>query len=398
MRVLFLSQYPVEEARHGGQLRLRGLMEAYRSAGHEVSLAGVLGGTGYPESPGFVPHPAGPLTSPKYGGQGNEDLGIGRLLADDPSYYDKLVKKINVIPDVIHVEQPWLFAFAKTYANSVKGQKAIRLVYGSQNIEFVLKREILAAANHPETESLTEAVRQLELSAVREADAVICVSQSDMAWVREHTDVPVHLASNGISASHAGTREIEAANQLTQKHQFALFCGSAHQPNVNGFASMFGGGFGSLDYDQRLVIAGAAGYLINPHSVLQTSSKLTDNLVIAGMVSDECLAGLLATAHCMVLPLTQGGGTNLKTAEALWAGKHIVATTVAMRGFEAFIGTKGVVVEDSPAGFKRALRHAMQSPPLKLTDAEREARKVVLWEACLQQLPAFVENIVKRVT
>jgi glycosyltransferase involved in cell wall biosynthesis len=396
MRVLVLSQYPVEEARHGGQLRLRGLIEAYKSAGHDVALAGVLGGTGYPESVGFLPHPTGALAKPKYGGTGNEDLGIARLLSEGGDYYTKLVKKIEVIPDVIHVEQPWLFAFARMYAKSVHDQKVVKLIYGSQNVEFVLKREILAAANHPDTEELTEAVRQLELSAVREADAVICVSQSDVDWVKQHSDVPVQLASNGISPSRADSAGIEAANQLTQKHEFALFCGSAHQPNVNGFASMFGGGFGSLDYDQRLVIAGAAGYLINAHPVLQTSSKLTDNLIIAGMVSDECLAGLLATAHCIVLPITQGGGTNLKTAEALWAGKHIVATKVAMRGFEAFIGTPGITVEDSPGGFKRALRRAMQAPSLILSDSDREARKVVLWEACLQDLPAFVENIVGR--
>jgi hypothetical protein len=32
------------------------------------------------------------------------------------------------------------------------------------------------------------------------------------------------------------------------------------------------------------------------------------------------LEGLLDGAQCIVLPLTQGGGTNLKTAEALWSG------------------------------------------------------------------------------
>ena len=396
MRVLVLSQYPVEEARHGGQLRLRGLIDAYKSAGHEVALAGVLGGNGYPLSSGFVPHPEAALANGRYGGEGNEDYGIGQLLIEDQALYQQLEGKIANVPDVIHVEQPWLFAFAQKYAKSKQRDNVIKLVYGSQNIEFVLKREILTASKHPEVEHLTEAVKQLELTASRESDAVVCVSQNDLAWVNSQSRVPAHLAPNGISPWHASVDGIEAANALTHKRQFALFCGSAHQPNVNGFATLFAGGFASLDFDQRLVIAGAAGYLINQHPVMHTSSKLTDNLIIAGMVSDGCLAGLLETAHCIVLPLTQGGGTNLKTAEALWSGKHIVATSTAMRGFESFIGAQGVVVEDSPAGFKKALRQAMQSPPVLLTEAEREARKIVLWEACLKQLPAFVENIVKR--
>lgn len=114
---------------------------------------------------------------------------------------------------------------------------------------------------------------------------------------------------------------------------------------------------------------------------------------MAGVVSQPCLEGLLNGANCIVLPLTQGGGTNLKTAEALWAGKHIVATTVAMRGFERFIGARGVHLADDSATFKRALRVAMESEPLRLSEQEIDERRSVLWENCLDSLTVLIDNL-----
>lgn len=397
MRILFLSLYPVDDPKHGGQLRSQGLIDTYRRAGHQVRLAGILGSAGYPRSEGFVDYPGDHrFATAAFGGQGNEDYGISRLLVEDEALFAALVGQVQEVPDLIHVEQPWLFDFARKYVASVPGASAAKVIYGSQNIEYHLKGDILRAANHPDAERLTREVQALETRAMQQADGVLCVSRHDEEWARQVTSAPVHFAPNGISpwvVSDAGIRE---ANQLTQQRKIALFCGSAHQPNVNGFASMMAGGFGALDFDQRLVVAGAAGYLINQHEVLHRSSGLADHTIIAGMVSAPCLTGLLDTAHCLVLPLTQGGGTNLKTAEALWSGRHVVATSVAMRGFEAFHEAPGVTVADTPAAFKAALRAAMQAAPLVLSEPQQAARRVVLWEACLQALPSFVETIVAR--
>jgi glycosyltransferase involved in cell wall biosynthesis len=397
MRILFLSLYPIDDPKHGGQLRSQGLIAAYQRAGHDVALAGVLGSEGYAETDGFVSYPGDQrLSSSALGGRGNEDYGIAKLFAEDPDFFSALSKKIRVKPDVIHVEQPWLFDFARKYVQTLADGHDIKLIYGSQNIEYLLKKDILQSAAHPDWERLTQAVLELETRAMEQADGVLCVSRHDEEWVRNHTATPVQFAPNGISPWVSSDEAVSAANNVSQQKQFALFCGSAHQPNVNGFASLLGGGFGALDFDQRLVVAGAAGYLISQHEVLRKSPGLADRLITAGMVSSECLSGLLETAHCIILPLTLGGGTNLKTAEALWSGRHVVATSVAMRGFEAFIGAPGVVVEDTPEGFKKAIRTAMQAAPLMLTEQEQSARRVVLWDACLHALPSFVETIVAR--
>ena len=105
---------------------------------------------------------------------------------------------------------------------------------------------------------------------------------------------------------------------------------------------------------------------------------------------EQCLQGLLEIAHTVGLPITHGGGTNLKTAEALWAGKHVVATTTAFRGFESFRTSPGVLVADEPSKFLAALRTTMAQAPNNLPRAEREKRKSVLWTETLKPLISLV--------
>ncbi len=93
------------------------------------------------------------------------------------------------------------------------------------------------------------------------------------------------------------------------------------------------------------------------------------------------------------MPITQGGGTNLKTAEALWSGRHVVATTTAMRGFEVFIGQQGIHVTNNPAIFKQQLRKVMATSPLELNQLDHESRAIVLWGHCLKPLGSFITKI-----
>lgn len=146
---------------------------------------------------------------------------------------------------------------------------------------------------------------------------------------------------------------------------------------------------------QRLVIAGGAGPAIMQDPRLSESAKLSERVIAPGLVPQSCLNGLLEEAQCIVLPLTQGG-TNLKTAEALWSGKYVLATKVAMRGFEKYYGANGVFVIDEPDAFKRKLRELMQIPSLSLRLEERNLRKDLLWENSIGSLPEFIKNLKSR--
>lgn len=394
MKILILSTYPIETPRHGGQLRVRNLVNHYQEAGFSVEVAGVLGSDTYPVSKGFDTFPGSfALSSMMEHTFLMEDVAIGLLYASNDQYFSQLADRIENIPDIIQVEHPWLFGFAQRYIKE-RSEGGIKLLYSSHNIEYKLKASILSTYFLPEQVANSVAlVKKMETQAVKDAEGTLCVSENDRGWVAQQTSCQTVLAPNGVSSWKASEEGIDEANYITQQQKFVLFCGSAHPPNTTGFFELLGEGFGSLSHGEALVIAGSVGTAIESDPRVLKSARLAEDIVIAGQVSDTCLSGLLETAHCIILPITQGGGTNLKTAEAIWTGCHIVATPIAMRGFEPFIGSIGIHVVDNTMAFKQKIRDVMRAPPLKIDKKERVRRRIVLWEACLQPLNTFITRL-----
>lgn len=393
MKIVTLSTYPFDTPRHGGQHRLANIVAEYKRARHAVHSIGILGADHYAPSAGFLPYPTpGILGSYLDNTFLMEDWAIGRWAASDDGGYAALAALVPAGVDVLHVEQPWLFEFALRYA--AQGRRRVRIVYGSQNIEYRLKEEIVASYLGPKhARDCAERVQACELAALGAADLVCTVSQGDADWSRQHTKAPVVLAPNGVAARTCAPEDLTAANKLTGHRKYALYCASAHPPNIVGFYDLFGAGIGCLAPNERLVVAGSAGPAILSAPLARKTPGLTRHLACSGEISEGALSALLQLAHALVLPITHGGGTNLKTAEALWSGHHIVATSVAMRGFETFAKDRGVTVADDPVQFRTALRLAMAAPPLALTPAERDARRIVLWESCLRALVNHVNKL-----
>jgi glycosyltransferase involved in cell wall biosynthesis len=390
MNILILCTYPIATPRHGGQIRVRNIVDSYRAAGHSVDVVGVLGSEQYESEEGFLSFPKiDVLTSIIPNPFLMEDYALGCLFASNDAYYRRLCELIRMSPDVIHVEQPWLFGFAKRYiAETLLDTK---IVYGAQNIEWSLKQAIVSSYMGQDTaREYAEMIKVLELEATKGADQIACVSELDRDWLKSYTKAPIVLAPNGVNPWSVKEDGRHEARAITQGHRYALYCASAHPPNMTGYFDMFSGGFGSLKPDEKLVIAGGGGWAIAADVRVHESPKLAERIMIAGIVSQSCLEALIDDSHCIVLPLTQGGGTNLKTAEALWSGKHIVATSIAMRGFENFIGSPGVQVTNEPSDFKQKIRLAMALPGLILSNAEVEKRRSVLWSTSLKP---FMDSI-----
>ena len=62
-----------------------------------------------------------------------EDWAIGRLFAESDEHFLQLNACIPFAPDVIHIEHPWLFNFARRYATAIAGRRPF-LLYGSANV------------------------------------------------------------------------------------------------------------------------------------------------------------------------------------------------------------------------------------------------------------------------
>jgi len=321
-----------------------------------------------------------------------EDYCIGELFYKNDIFYNKLKRKIDLNADIVQFEHPWLYRFIKRVMEEESWHP--KLIYSSHNIEYKLKNDILKNyRTDNEAEIDSKLIYDLEIEAINNADGIICVSESDLNYINSHNHKNTILARNGVSDWIKNENQNNLAKIISKESKFALYCASGHPPNIAGFFNMFGGGFGSLTPDQNLIIAGGAGNAIAGNQKVHESAKLAEKIITAGIVPQETLWGLLNMAHCIVLPLTQGGGTNLKTAEALWSGKYILATSIAMRGFESFISEPGVFIEDDPANFKRTLRDIMGKTSLTLTEDNIKKRSSVLWKECLSGLPLFIEKL-----
>jgi len=395
VNILIFCTYPINNPRHGGQLRVRNIVDNYRTAGHDVNIIGVLGSPDYESECGFLSFPSLDLLSTLIDNPFlMEDYALGELIINNDEYYEKLISKIKIRPDLIQVEHPWLFAAAQKFQE--KSAPTAKIIYSSHNIEWKLKQEITSVYFDAETADKNAVlIKTAETKAITSADAIVCVSESDAKWLKTQTDKKIVIAGNGVKPWQSDSYGRKQASAIAQNSKYALYCASSHPPNITGFFNIFTGGFGSLKPDEKLVVVGGVGVAILKDRRLEGSAKLLEKLVVAGSVSQGCLEGLLDGAHCIVLPLTQGGGTNLKTAEALWSGKYVVATSVAMRGFEKFIGGNGIQIADAPSQFKRAIRNAMGSLPFKLTEEELNLRRQVLWESCLSPLVELVGSINK---
>ena len=394
MKILCLSTYPVDQPRHGGQHRLSNIIAVLRNAGHDVYSAGVLGSPSYPPSRYFVPYPGNEVLGKLIANPSlMEDWAVGALFQNNRAYFESLAKLIPVKPDLIYCEQPWMFGFAQQFNKKACRGKAI-LIYGSANVESTLKKGIVNYHfGAKAADECAEMVRIVELNATQNAEQTFCVSEHDMAWTTEHAPTPPILAPNGVIDRVAGLDDIAKANEITNGAKFALYCASAHPPNIDGFFDIFGFGVGCFPPAAKMVVAGGAGgHILNDFKFAKLASR-RDFYVDAGEVTEQVLRGLLATAHQIVLPITHGGGTNLKSAEAIWSGCHVVATTKAMRGFEQFSGDDGISVADEPAAFCKAVRDTFLRPNLALTPANREKRKVVLWEHCLSDFVQAINEI-----
>jgi hypothetical protein len=102
-------------------------------------------------------------------------------------------------------------------------------------------------------------------------------------------------------------------------------------------------------------------------------------------IDDRQLWAIKSACHGALLPILAGGGSNLKTAEALTLGKWVVATPTALRGFEAFAQAEGVIVANNRRDFHRGMARVLCSPPLEISEASRKARDALHWDSLFER-------------
>lgn len=393
--VLLLSTYPFLEPRHGGQVRMAHIAHAYEAANWQVESMAIYEPEGYGVQRRGPRDLAFPVDSPYRQFDGRDvplvnDLLTGLYAAADDGGFGFVVRQLPNQVDVIHVEQPWLWPLAKRI-KQLRGFEKARLIYGSQNIEAPLKLDILNAYGVTDAAQVVADIDALERRAACEADVAVAVTRSDLSTLTSWGARHAVLASNGISPWQASPERLAHWRGRLPKAPWMLYVASAHPPNFTGFTDCVGPSLGCFPPDSRLVVVGSVCSHLQQHlAATRWHSLNLSRLELLDILSDEDLAAVKTLAHAFLLPIPHGGGSNIKTAEALYSGAYVVGTEAAFRGFEDLLDLPEIVVARNPAVFQTSIRTVLARPRVStvLHAGDSLRREALRWDRCLASIPA----------
>lgn len=398
-RVVLLGTYPIAAPQHGGQRRVRAIADCYSQHGWQVKqIAAYPRGWYRRKSKGWrgwfrrgldwSEHIEFPKTFVRYMQHHGlrADLHAYKYFEQNKDAREQLIHRIEgVKPHIIQFEQPWLFPVLRDYLRQA-GQEYF-VVYSSHNVEAHLIQSILMQEHHPRAKEFAQEAMEWEQALVRFANLTICVTKEDASVVRSWRAREVLVAPNGASRRLCPKNSFW--EQKTRGHPYAFVIGSAHPPNSNGFLEMLGTEFEYVPPEAKVVVAGGMAHLLQASPAFQQSNATTQQVILLADPTEEDLGYLLNHAQVILLPVTHGGGSNIKTAEALLSDRPIIGTSTALRGFHAFRNASGVIVEDDPGQFRLLVQRALiasSSPPVHRPNTDQ-----LLWENSVREIPAVAE-------
>jgi glycosyltransferase involved in cell wall biosynthesis len=282
-------------------------------------------------------------------------------------------------PDVILLEHPWTWPLICDLPEVRGGD--IRVIYSSHNVETLLKRRIVQDADIEVPSVILDGVEALERELVTRAWGTVACTKADAATFRSWGGRRVVVANNGAQLKHRDHLAYVLPAPLGAEQRFALFVATQYQPNVSGFFKYVAPALPGLKPNTRLVVVGTVCDSINAHVATSPLRHFVDRrLVSLGFVDEMTLDTLIANASALLLPIEYGGGSHLKTAEALVSGRPIIGTSTSFRGFQKYQSLPRVTIEDSPDTFGTAIHEALARP---LTWPDFEVPVEVRWETTL---------------
>lgn len=392
-RILVVAPYPIVKPRHGGQKRAQALFEFYKSSFSQVKYVGVFHRGQYPDwSEDDILLGDIKLINEIDKKPYASEIIAGEAIDKDihvRSHFAKML--VEYKPDIIHIEQPYPYLGLKAVLRDLGMNPAI--IFGSQNIEYPLKKKICDDLKIPPkiSEEIVGKTKDLEKELSQKANLVVAVNNEDAIYHRSLGSKRCIVAPNGINTQ---TPTGEASSywkkykQDNKIEKLITFVGSGHPPNWVNFLETVGYDLGFLPGDTKLVIAGGvASYFKSEFK--KKNSKYTNfwnKVKMVEDIEDDFLSGLIDASEVVILPILTKRGSNLKTAEAILSGKKIVATNYAFKGFEDYQSIPNVYVVNEPNKFNDSISKALSESYKKPTKKEWELSQGVRWSNSLKPI------------
>jgi len=237
----------------------------------------------------------------------------------------------------------------------------IAVVYGSHNVEA----DRIGSVRDPGLPLYKRlggpvVIPLLERLAVRHADHVIAVSDSDRDRFCERFSVPrsnvsvVPSGTDPVDPDRLDSRAaIRSKYDIPEDEVCLVFHGTfenhANREAVNHIRQRILPKLSGTGTDVSVYVAGKG------------MSEVDDGRVVpVGFVPD--LSSFLNAMDVAVVPITSGGGTKLKLFDYMSVGLPIVATRKAMEGIDVLDGEEAVVLDDVGPKFAAAVESLVNDP------------------------------------
>ena len=226
------------------------------------------------------------------------------LLETFQNYVNHYVKEV----DLILLSHPWQSCFLL--------KSDLPKIYDAHNSEYSLFKSIFG----DEAKS-TKIVRIVEDYALQISDAVIACTSDELSGFADRmpstNDKILEIVRNGTNfPTHKFT--------ATRENNQIIFVGSAHLPNVTALERVLQIAVEMKNF--RFDVVGDVCLTVNPKSV-------PSNVQLHGRVTTGKLEELLSKSSIFINPMTEGGGSSLKIAQAISFGIPVVSTKFGLRGY-----------------------------------------------------------------
>jgi len=391
LKILQLTTYDIDSPDHGGKLRCSHIRTSLRTR-FNVETLSFEWGSKCDSSSFKIQLDQGKMAESGIDGL-TVDLGIWTYLKGAQDLMSRLSEMIqSYSPDIIWLEQPFLWPLVEwLYSNSVVDSKTL-MINSTHNIEVRMKQKFYED-NYPAEIAMkyTKLVDEMEKRATNAAVASIAVSRADADYF-ESLNGGDHVAifPNGHTVPAYNNKNAKWKSFFSDSEVNWVFVGSWHPPNVNGLRDLAHAMLKNIKSGKFAVwVLGGAGNGLEAIQSFEVNSFPW--LRIMGPVTADDIDAAILESSGVVLPLWEGGGSNLKTAQALLSGKCIVASKFAFRGFEDCVCEPGVFLASEPMDLGELL---LMTKPEKYY-ARGKIVHDFEWSSILSGLPDFVERVIK---
>lgn len=381
-KILQMTTYPIDKPDHGGKLRSHNIRKVLRKDFDVQTLSFDIQENESIDDLKVIL--SSQQISKVVGHYYFYDWGINNYLVNTQlkqTIFEN-VKKFN--PDIVLAEQGFLWPLIKEMMAEGILKKDIFIIYSSQNIEYQMKEEIYQDTfDGEELENYVTHVKNMEYDIIRSSDMILAVSNYDKNYIQNIVpQTPVYLYRNGHNGIETDIQKDEWLKKFKSSKRNFVYIASWHGPNINGLYKLVENGLLELDSKEVSIwILGSVGpgLLQTKNIVLEEDSPLK----IIGPTESDDIDGAILASTGIVLPIWEGGGSNLKTAQALLSGRKIIASNFAFRGFEEFLDEKELYISDEP----KTLIEYMLNMETEYDDIVRDnSINGLLWDNLLSSL------------